>query len=189
MGMRLVVQRETRGSRRRPGQAPPVRGWSIVITIERLAWEDPRGVALRATMDEEMHERYGAGHLDEDPAVTAERDRVLTVDPATVITSLLAVDEDGTPLGHIAVRWLGDEVELKRLIVLAAARGKGAATALLSEGEQVAREAGAARVILQTGDKQPEAVALYRKTGWQQIDVYEPYAATMPWSYCFAKAL
>ena len=52
-----------------------------------------------------------------------------------------------------------------------------------------AREQGAARVILQTGDKQPEAVALYRKTGWQQIDVYEPYAATMPWSFCFAKAL
>ncbi|WP_263480170.1 hypothetical protein [Curtobacterium sp. TXMA1] len=44
-------------------------------------------------------------------------------------------------------------------------------------------------MILQTGDKQPEAVALYRKTGWEQIDVYEPYAATMPWSFCFAKAL
>jgi GNAT superfamily N-acetyltransferase len=160
-----------------------------VITIERVAWDDPRGVALRATMDDEMHERYGDGHADEDPAVTAERNRVLAVDPATVITSLLAIDEDGTALGHIAVRHLGDEVELKRLIVLAAARGKGAATALLAEGEQVAREQGASRVILQTGDKQPEAVALYRKTGWEQIDVYEPYAATMPWSFCFAKAL
>ncbi|MEK6342330.1 MAG: GNAT family N-acetyltransferase, partial [Curtobacterium sp.] len=67
--------------------------------------------------------------------------------------------------------------------------GKGAATALLAEGEQVAREQGAARVILQTGDKQPEAVALYRKTGWEQIPVYTPYAETMPWSFCFAKAL
>ncbi|MEK6309655.1 MAG: GNAT family N-acetyltransferase, partial [Curtobacterium sp.] len=161
----------------------------FVITIERVAWDDPRGVALRATMDEEMHERYGSANAAEDPAVTAERNRVLTVDPADVITSLLAIDEDGTALGHIAVRRLGDEVELKRLIVLSAARGKGAATALLAEGEQVAREQGAARVILQTGDKQPEAVALYRKTGWEQIPVYTPYAETMPWSFCFAKAL
>ncbi|WP_022907570.1 MULTISPECIES: GNAT family N-acetyltransferase [unclassified Curtobacterium] len=160
-----------------------------MITIERVPWEDPRGVALRARMDEEMHERYGSSNGDEDPAVTAERDRALAVDPATIITSILALDDDGEPLGHIAVRRLGDEVELKRLIVLAAARGKGAATALLAEGERVGRESGAARLILQTGDKQPEAVALYEKTGWSPIPVYEPYAATMPWSFCFEKAL
>ncbi|MGG7308506.1 GNAT family N-acetyltransferase [Curtobacterium sp. AB451] len=160
-----------------------------MITIERVPWEDPRGVALRARMDEEMHERYGSSNGDEDPAVTAERDRALAVDPATIITSILALDDDGEPLGHIAVRRLGGEVELKRLIVLAAARGKGAATALLAEGERVGRESGAARLILQTGDKQPEAVALYEKTGWSPIPVYEPYAATMPWSFCFEKAL
>ncbi|MBT2502495.1 GNAT family N-acetyltransferase [Curtobacterium sp. ISL-83] len=140
-------------------------------------------------MDEEMHERYGSANGDEDPAVTAERNRSLAVDPAKVITSLLAIDEDGTPLGHIAVRWLGDDVELKRLIVVAAARGKGAATALLTESEQVGREQGARRLILQTGDRQPEAVALYEKTGWDRIPVYAPYAATMPWSFCFEKAL
>ncbi|MGN8048311.1 GNAT family N-acetyltransferase [Curtobacterium sp. 22159] len=160
-----------------------------MITIERVPWEDPRGVALRARMDDEMHERYGASRPDEDPSVTAARDRALAVDPATIITSVLAIDEDGEALGHIAVRRLGDEIELKRLIVLAAARGKGAATALLAEGEQVAREQGAPRLILQTGDKQPEAVALYRKTGWTPIPVYEPYAETMPWSFCFEKAL
>jgi len=160
-----------------------------VITIERVPWEDPRGVALRATMDEEMHERYGDGNPGEDPAVTAERQRALAVDPSTVVTSLLAVDEDGTLLGHIAVRRLGDEIELKRLIVLAAARGKGAATALLDECARVGREQGAERLVLQTGDKQPEAVALYEKTGWTPIPVYEPYAATMPWSFCFAKAI
>ncbi|WP_260855832.1 GNAT family N-acetyltransferase [Curtobacterium sp. 9128] len=160
-----------------------------MITIERVAWDDPRAVELRARMDEEMHERYGAAPRDEDPAVTAERDRALAVDPSTVITSLLAVDEDGAAVGHIAVRRLGDEVELKRLIVLSSARGKGAATALLDECERVGRELGAARLVLQTGDRQPDAVALYRKTGWRAIPVYEPYAATMPWSFCFDKPL
>ncbi|ROP63900.1 acetyltransferase (GNAT) family protein [Curtobacterium sp. PhB130] len=160
-----------------------------MITIERVSWDDPRGVVLRARMDEEMHERYGSSAGDEDPAVTEERNRALAVDPSTVITSLLAIDESGEAVGHIAVRRLRDEVELKRLIVLSSARGKGAATALLDECERVGREQGAARLILQTGDKQPDAVALYEKTGWRAIPVYEPYAATMPWSFCFDKAL
>lgn len=160
-----------------------------MITIERVSWDDPRGVVLRARMDEEMHERYGSAAGDEDPAVTEERDRALAVDPSTVITSLLAIDESGDAVGHIAVRRLRDEVELKRLIVLSSARGKGAATALLDECERVGREQGAARLVLQTGDKQPDAVALYEKTGWRAIPVYEPYAATMPWSFCFDKAL
>jgi GNAT superfamily N-acetyltransferase len=166
-----------------------VTGSSIVITIERVAWEDPRAVHLRTRMDEEMHERYGSASAGEDPAVTAERDRALSVDPETVVTSLLAIDEGGDAVGHIAIRRLRDETELKRLIVLTSARGKGAATALLDECERIGRELGASRLILQTGDRQPDAVALYRKTGWDPIPVYEPYAATMPWSFCFAKVL
>jgi GNAT superfamily N-acetyltransferase len=168
-----------------------VGGSTFVITIERVPWSDPRGEELRARMDDEMHERYAPrpGDEPEDPEVTAARDRSLSIDVAQVITSILALDESGEPVGHIAVRWLGDRVELKRLIVLASARGKGAATALLAEAEQVGREQGVPSVILQTGDRQPEAVALYGKTGWTQIPVYEPYAATMPWSFCFEKAV
>lgn len=160
-----------------------------MITIERVSWNDPRSVVLRARMDDEMHERYGSSNGDEDPAITAERSRALSVDPSTVVTSVLALDESGDAVGHIAIRRLGDEVELKRLIVLTSARGKGAATALLDESERIGRELGAPRLILQTGDKQPDAVALYEKTGWNPIPVYAPYAATMPWSFCFEKAL
>ncbi|MEG8034170.1 hypothetical protein QP157_02205 [Sphingomonas sp. LR61] len=43
-----------------------------MITIERVSWGDPRSVALRARMDDEMHERYGSSNGDEDPAITAE---------------------------------------------------------------------------------------------------------------------
>lgn len=39
-----------------------------MITIERVAWEDPRAVALRAAMDDDMHARYGVGDGTEDPA-------------------------------------------------------------------------------------------------------------------------
>ncbi|WIB63336.1 GNAT family N-acetyltransferase [Curtobacterium sp. MCBD17_040] len=161
-----------------------------MITIERVAWEDPRAVALRAAMDDDMHARYGVGDGTEDPARAAERERALHVDPETVVAAILAVDERGEAVGHIAVRWLGDELELKRLIVLAAARGQGAATALLAESEAVGREVGAHRLVLQTGDKQPEAVALYDKTGWRRIPIYSAaYARTMPFSICFDKHL
>ncbi|MFK4482048.1 GNAT family N-acetyltransferase [Curtobacterium sp. AB7] len=160
-----------------------------MITIERVSWDDPRSVLLRARMDDEMHERYGSANGDEDPAITAERSRALSVEPSAVVTSVLALDESGKAVGHIAIRRLGDEVELKRLIVLTSARGKGAATALLDECERIGRELGVPRLILQTGDKQPDAVALYEKTGWSPIPVYAPYAATMPWSFCFEKTL
>ncbi|MFZ7088961.1 GNAT family N-acetyltransferase [Curtobacterium sp. RRHDQ10] len=170
-----------------------------MITIERVSWDDPRGVALRAAMDEDMHVRYARPADDPEPKdVTDARDRALSVDPDRVVTSILAIDEAGVAVGHIAVRRLRtaiegaeptDELELKRLMVLDSARGKGAASALLAESESVGREVGAARLILQTGDKQPEAVALYGKQGWRRIENYEPYAAVMPFSICFAKDL
>jgi GNAT superfamily N-acetyltransferase len=166
----------------------PVR-WFVVITIERVRWDDPRAAHLREVMDHEMHERYAVGAPPEPAAVTAERDRVLAVDPADVLSSVLALDESGSPVGHIAAKRLGADVELKRLIVLDAARGKGAATALLAECEAIGREAGYARLVLQTGDRQPEAVALYEKTGWTRIPIYGEYAATIPFSICFEKRL
>jgi GNAT superfamily N-acetyltransferase len=73
--------------------------------------------------------------------------------------------------------------------VLPGSRRLGIAQALLGEVERVAREGGARRIILQAGDQQPEAVALYRKLGWSPIPVYEPYIETMPNSLCFEKPL
>jgi GNAT superfamily N-acetyltransferase len=161
-----------------------------VITIERVDWLDPRSVALRDVMDDDMSARYGSHEDAEPPEQSAERNRALAVDPATVVTSILALDEEGVAVGHIGVRWLGDELELKRLIVLEAARGQGAAKALLAESEAVGREVGASRLVLQTGAKQPEAVGLYERTGWRRIPIYhEPYARTMPLSLCFDKSL
>jgi len=161
-----------------------------VITIERVSWDDPRAVALRDAMDADMHLRYGQpGDGSEPPEIAAERARALAVDSASVVTSLLAVDETGNAVGHIGVRWLDGDLELKRLMVLDVARGKGAAKALLGESEAVGREQGVPRLILQTGDKQPEAVRLYERTGWRRIPIYGPYAATMPFSICFEKTL
>jgi GNAT superfamily N-acetyltransferase len=70
------------------------------------------------------------------------------------------------------------------------ARGTGVSGALMDWIEQTARKAGAARVILQTGHRQPEAVRLYEREGYTRIPVYEPYASVPQLrSICMAKEL
>ncbi|WP_084699793.1 GNAT family N-acetyltransferase [Streptacidiphilus anmyonensis] len=87
-------------------------------------------------------------------------------------------DADGvTPLGTGAWRaqeggeiGLSDgDAELKRMYVRATARGRGLARRMLRHLEEDARRAGRRRMILETGDQQPEAVALYRSEGYAPI--------------------
>jgi GNAT superfamily N-acetyltransferase len=157
--------------------------------IEPAAWEDPRAKQLRHWMDADMRERYRVGPGREPADVTAKRARALAVSRSQVKAVYLAELPDGTPVGHIGLRMLGEEWEVKRLVVLPTARRAGIAQALLAAVERTAREGGAERLILQAGDQQPEAVALYRKLGWSPIPVYEPYIETMPHSLCFEKRL
>jgi GNAT superfamily N-acetyltransferase len=154
------------------------------FTVLPVEWNDPRAVALRRLMDVEMSARYSSGG-PADPAVQ----RALTIDPATVVATLLALDEAGEPIGHAALRRHGEEWEVKRVIVTRSARGRGVGRALLAGIERIASEGGAERLILQTGDKQPEAIGLYTRIGYQPIPVYEPYASAMPFSLCYAKEL
>jgi GNAT superfamily N-acetyltransferase len=150
-------------------------------TLESVAYDDPRAAAMRAAMDTEMSARYADTTMS--PQVAA----ALAVDPATIRHTVLAVDHDGTPVGHAALRDHHGEWEVKRVVVAAGQRGRGIGRAVMTEVERVAREAGAARVILQTGHRQPEAEALYLALGWTRIPVYAPWDVALPESRCFAK--
>ncbi|MEU4428253.1 GNAT family N-acetyltransferase [Actinoplanes sp. NPDC024001] len=70
----------------------------------------------------------------------------------------------------------GDDAELKRMFTTPAARGRGVARRMLAAIEDSAREAGCKRVILETGDRQPEAIALYESAGYERIDDFGFYA-------------
>ena len=87
-----------------------------------------------------------------------------------------------------AARLAGGELEVKRVFVERRARGQGASRALMAELERIARHRGASRLILQTGDRQPEAIALYERIGYHAIDTFAPYVR-FPASRCFAKPL
>lgn len=81
-----------------------------------------------------------------------------------------------------------DIMEIKRMYVSMAYRGKGIATLLLAELEKWAKELGYMYCVLETGLRQPEAVALYKKNNYHLITNYPPYEH-MANSVCFRKKL
>lgn len=159
----------------------------VVHHVERTTWDDPRAVALRSAMDVEMNARYAA-RRGVDPALDREIVKALAVDPRDIVATVLISDGAGTPVAHAALRDLHGEREVKRVVVASSHRGLGLGRALMSELEAIALEGGARRLILQTGDQQPEAVSLYERLGYTPIPIYEPYGA-MTFSLCFEKAL
>ncbi|GLX68059.1 GNAT family N-acetyltransferase [Paenibacillus glycanilyticus] len=97
---------------------------------------------------------------------------------------------DGKPVGCGCYREYGNEqtVEIKRMFVQEEARGKGIAKSIVKELEQWAIEAGNMKALLETGSGQPEAIALYKKLGYVQIENYEPYIGSEE-SVCMGKTL
>ncbi len=77
-------------------------------------------------------------------------------------------------------------VEIKRMFTSEKARGKGIATKILLELEKWASELGFKRCILETGIRQVEAIGLYKKNNYKQIDNYGQYAGVEE-SVCFEK--
>ncbi|TFV98056.1 GNAT family N-acetyltransferase [Leifsonia flava] len=157
------------------------------LTIESVVWDDPRAVALRTAMDEEMGARYASAWDDWDQAAAEEARKALTLNPADIRATYLAV-VDGEAVGHAALRRLGQEWELKRVVTLRSHRGHGISKSLIEAVEAAAVAEDATRLILQTGDRQPEAVRLYEWLGYTPIPVYAPYDA-LPMSLCFAREL
>ena len=78
--------------------------------------------------------------------------------------------------------------EVKRMYVAPRARHRGLARQLLGHLERTAREAGAEVMVLETGERQPEAIALYESSGYVPIPGYGYYRDS-PVNRCFARPL
>jgi putative acetyltransferase len=97
--------------------------------------------------------------------------------------------ESERPVGCGAIReYAPGTMEVKRMYVLPAGRNKGVATQVLLELERWARELGATKCILETGKRQPDAIALYQKNGYTPIANFGQYIMVGN-SVCFAKEL
>lgn len=103
-------------------------------------------------------------------------------------TVLIAYEND-RPVGCGAFKKFDDEtVEVKRMFVFEQHRGKGIASQVLNHLEAWARELGFKVCILETGNKQPEAIRLYEKNNYTRIPNFPPYVGVQE-SICFKKAL
>lgn len=81
-----------------------------------------------------------------------------------------------------------DAMEVKRMYVLPESRKSGIATEILTGLERWAKELGYEKCVLETGKRQPEAIALYSKNGYKIIPNYGQYIGIEN-SVCFEKQL
>jgi putative acetyltransferase len=78
--------------------------------------------------------------------------------------------------------------EIKRMYTRTEARGKGIASKILQELEHWSKELSFNRCILETGRKQPDAIALYKKCNYKITSNYGQFKNVTN-SVCFEKLL
>jgi putative acetyltransferase len=106
----------------------------------------------------------------------------------TIKYVIVAYDND-TPTGCGAIKeYSTDTIEIKRMFVPMDKRSKGIASIILNELEFWAQELGYTKCILETGKKQPEAIRLYTKNGYNPIPNYGQYEGVEN-SVCFEKEI
>ena len=89
---------------------------------------------------------------------------------------VLALDHDQAVACGAIKRFDSDTVEVKRMFTREQSRGRGIAVQVLNELETWAGEMGYQRLILETGVRQPYAIRLYEKSGYQRMaENYPPY--------------
>jgi putative acetyltransferase len=148
------------------------------INLIRCSADNPDFQKLVGELDQDLRIRDGAEH--EFFAAFNKTDQIKHV----VVAYL-----QGLPLGCGAMRAYNDTtIEIKRMYVQASQRGLGIGGIILKELEKWAGESGFTRCILETGKKQPEAIALYKKHQYHNIPNYGPYEQVES-SVCFEKIL
>jgi len=137
-----------------------------VVEIREIGFAEPEVQKLVTELLGDLALRYG-GNGDDTPVALTD------FDPPDG-RFFVAADGDQL-LGCVGWRRHGADAELKRMFTVPAARGRGVARLLLAAVEASAREAGLRRVILETGDKQPEAIGLYISAGYERIPDFGYY--------------
>ena len=90
--------------------------------------------------------------------------------------ALVVAYSEGAPAGCGGVRLIGPGIaEIKRMYVAPESRQRGVARRILDELEREARELGVTRLLLQTGTRQPEAIALYTNAGFSPRESFGDY--------------
>lgn len=148
------------------------------VVVRWLPWEHPDGVALRAAQRSEIGDRYGT---DNEPGPKPSA--------ADVTAFAVVYDAVGCAIGCGALRDLGDGAfELKRMYVQPSHRGRRIGRRIIDELEAHARQLGATRMLLETGDLLAEAIRLYERAGYRRIPNFGHYTGVES-SICYERIL
>ncbi|CAN5299597.1 GNAT family N-acetyltransferase [soil metagenome] len=153
------------------------------MIVRQVSFNHPDSVELRSEQRAEIERRYGNPDSEPGPAPTSD----------DIVAFFVAYD-DGTAVGCAGLRerdatGFGDtEAEVKRMFVLPSHRGTGTSVALLGQLEQFGRERGYARLVLETGTEQPDAVRFYEREGFTRIPNFGYYVGSAH-SLCYEKPL
>lgn len=149
-----------------------------MINLRRTDSDDPDFKTLVKLLDADLAIRDGADH-----GFYSQFNKIDKIRHAVVCY------ENGQPIGCGAIKAFSDEaMEVKRMYVSPEGRNKGIATRVLTELEAWAFEMGYPKCVLETGKRQPEAIALYEKNGYRRTENYGQYVGVEN-SVCFEKVL
>lgn len=105
------------------------------------------------------------------------------------IKHVIVVYEDDKPVACGAIREFSPgTMEVKRMYTIPVHRGKGIATKVLAGLERWAEELSCQKCVLETGNRQPDAIELYKKNGYKLIPNYGKYVGIEN-SVCFEKKI
>ncbi len=145
-----------------------------MLEIRQVRFDDPDAQSLVAEVQAEYVARYGGP--DETPLDTHAFDPpagaffVGYLGGVPVAMGGWRIRSGIQPLGRVR------PAEIKRMYVAPAGRRSGFARAVLAHLERTARQAGADVMVLETGLKQPEAIALYVSAGYGPVQPFGHYA-------------
>ena len=149
-----------------------------MIKIIRTNSENPDFIGLVKLLDADLATRDGKDHQF-----------YSQFNSISAIKNVVVVFENGLAMGCGAIKEYSDDaMEIKRMFTKPEYRGRGIAARILLELEKWAAEIGRRKCILETGRRQPEAIALYEHYGYSQIDNYGQYVGVEN-SVCFQKLL
>jgi putative acetyltransferase len=148
------------------------------MEIKRTDSTDPDFVRLVRMLDADLAERDGAEN-----AFYSQYNKIDMIRHAVVI----ALNGEASACGAMK-EFEADSMEIKRMYTHPEKRGQGLAKSVLAALEAWAKESGYRSCVLETGKRQPEAIALYASQGYFVIENYGQYAGVEN-SVCFRKDL
>ena len=149
-----------------------------MITLKRTSSDDTDFQNLVRELDKELAIRNGEEH-----AYYAQFNKI------EAIKYVVVAYQENEPVGCVAIKEFAENsMEVKRMFVPENKRDNGIATKVLKELETWSKELNYEKCVLETGLRNPEAIALYRKHGYMQIPNYGQYIG-MDNSICFEKVL